>query len=86
MLDCFLDYDTDKSGALDRNEMMEVVEDLDLKLPPKKLLKLINKLDEDGSGSPSVAAHVARWVVDPLSLCGGGGGYKIPPLRSHRRD
>ena len=23
MLECFLDYDTDNSGALDRNEMME---------------------------------------------------------------
>jgi hypothetical protein len=64
MLECFLDYDEDRGGSLDEEELREVLDDLELKLPEKKLKKLFEELDADGSGELEYREFVQLcWMV-----------------------
>lgn len=63
MLEYFLEYDTDRSGSLSSDELWEVLDDMDIKIPEKKFEKLFSTLDTDKSGELEYIKFVQLYTM-----------------------
>ena len=57
----FLEYDTDRSGSIDADELGAALRDLGLKLSPEELAAVFTRLDSDGSGEVDLAEFMHHF-------------------------
>lgn len=74
LTNAFMTYDTDKSGRLERREILECLQSLTLgstKLTPKEIKMIMQFIDEDGSGTieyNEFAPLMFNWMVEALKM------------------